>query len=68
MSRIIDIYKTADDKGFCKINFSSKEETFYITYYDNHGKLFFTEDFPNKSLKYVRDAASNWVDGIKKLA
>ena len=27
----------------------------------------FKEDFPNKSLRYVEDAAENWALGIKKL-
>ena len=29
--------------------------------------LFFTEDFPQKSINYVEDAAENWALGIKKL-
>ena len=40
---------------------------FYIKYFDNNKKQFYTEDFPNKSLRYVEDAAENWVLGIKKL-
>lgn len=38
-----------------------------IEYFDNGGNLFFTEDFPGKSLRYVEDAAENWAVGIKKL-
>lgn len=29
--------------------------------------VFFTEDFPGKSTRYVEDAAENWALGIKKL-
>lgn len=54
-------------RGHCEIHVDYKEETFYIKYFDNHGKLFFTEDFPNKSLRYVEDAAENWTIGLKKL-
>jgi hypothetical protein len=28
---------------------------------------FFVEDFPDKSMRYVEDAAENWALGIKKL-
>jgi hypothetical protein len=44
-----------------------KEEMFYLKYFDNNGKQFFTEEFPNKSMRYVEDAAENWALGIKKL-
>lgn len=54
-------------QGHCEIHVDYKEEMFYIKYYDDHGRLFFTEDFPNKSMKYVEDAAENWALGIKKL-
>ena len=42
-----------------------KEEMFYIKFYNDSGKQFFVEEFPNKSHRYVEDAAENWALGIK---
>lgn len=55
------------DRGYCEVHMNYKEEYAYIKYFDNRGKVFFTEDFPNKSIHYVNDAAENWCLGIKKL-
>ena len=52
---------------YCELHFDFKEEHAYLTYHEENGKRFFKEDFPNKSLRYVEDAAENWALGIKKL-
>ena len=52
---------------YCELHFDFKEEYAYLTYHEENGKRFFKEDFPNKSLSYVEDAAENWALGIKKL-
>jgi hypothetical protein len=39
----------------------------YIKYFNEAGVVFFREEFPNKSMHYVEDAAENWAKGIKKL-
>ena len=52
---------------YCEVHFDFKEEHAYLTYHEENGKRFFKEDFPNKSLQYVEDAAENWALGIKKL-
>lgn len=67
MSKKISTYYSDFDKGYCEVHVDYKEEMFYIKYFDNNGKQFFTEDFPNKSMRYVEDAAENWALGIKKL-
>lgn len=67
MGRKVLTYLTSDDRGYCEIHVDSKNEMFYIKYFDNNKKQFYTEDFPNKSLRYVEDAAENWATGIKKL-
>lgn len=54
-------------RGHCEIHCDFKEEMFYIKYFDDNGKMFYTEDFPGKSIHYVNDAAENWCLGIKKL-
>ena len=54
-------------KGWCEIHLDSKDELLYIKYFDEGGHRFFTEEFPNKSMHYVQDAADNWASGIKKL-
>jgi len=60
-------YADPPGRGYCEVRMDFKEETAYILYFDDNGKQFFTEDFPNKSLRYVEDAAENWALGIKKL-
>lgn len=54
-------------KGWCEIHLDVKDESLYIKYFNEGGVVFFTEDFPNKSMHYVQDAADNWAVGIKKL-
>ncbi len=54
-------------KGWCEIHIDAKEELLYIKYFDEGGRRFFSEEYPNKSMRYVEDAAENWALGIKKL-
>lgn len=67
MGRKISTYYSDHDKGFCEIHFDFKEEYGYIKYFDNNEKLFFIEEFKDKSMRYIEDAAENWALGIKKL-
>jgi len=64
MSRVLSTYETVD-RGKAVISIS--KEVLNIDYYDDHGRHFFNEEYPNKSMRYVTDAAENWVSGIKKL-
>ncbi len=63
----ISTYHANDGRGRAEVHFDFKSELAYIQYFDDNGRLFFTEEFPNKSLRYVEDAAENWALGIKKL-
>ena len=54
-------------KGYAEVHMNFKEEFAYIKYCDENEKQFFSEDFPNKSIRYVEDAAENWALGIKKI-
>ena len=56
-----------EDRGYCEVHFDFKDEYAYIKYFGADGRCFYTEDFPNKSIHYVNDAAENWCVGIKKL-
>jgi len=67
MGRKLSTYYSDIDNGYCEVHFNYKEELAYIKYFDDNGKMFFTEEFPNKSLTYVENAAENWALGIKKL-
>lgn len=67
MSKKISTYYADDNRGYCELHVDYKEEMFYLKYFDDHGKQFFTEEYPNKSMRYVEDAAENWALGIKKL-
>lgn len=68
MRKHLSTFYPEDDTGRAEVHVNFKEEMFYIEYYDENNKLFFTEDFPNKSMRYVEDAAENWALGIKQLA
>lgn len=58
---------TTEKHGYCEIHVDSKNEMFYIKYFDNTGRQFYTEDFPNKSLREVEEIAENWCLGSKNL-
>ena len=67
MGRKLSTYESEIGKGYCEVHFDFKDEIGYIKYFDNNGTYFFTEEFPNKSIHYINDAAENWCTGIKKL-
>lgn len=68
MGRKVWTYTTLNNaNGHCEIHVDAKNEMFYIKYFDNTGRMFFVEDFPDKSLVYVEEAAENWCRGLKKL-
>lgn len=65
--KISTYYADPPGRGHCDVIMDLKEEMLHIDYFDGHGKRFFSEDFPNKSVRYVEDAAENWALGIKIL-
>lgn len=65
--RIVSEWETLDNRGKAIVKYSDLDEVFFIEYFDNANRMFFTEEFPNKSLKYVDDAAENWVLGYRQL-
>lgn len=68
MEKHISTYWPDNEQGRAEVWVNFKEEAFFIKYFDENNKQFFTEDFPNKSMRYVEDAAENWALGIKQLA
>lgn len=67
MGKKISTYYAESGKGKADVCMDFKEEIAYIEYFDSNDKCFFREEFPNKSLHYVEDAAENWALGIKKI-
>ena len=67
MGKKIKTIKSVKDTGWCEIHLDSKDESLYIKYFNESGVVIFREEFPNKSMHYVEDAAENWATGIKKL-
>lgn len=65
--RKISTYWADDGRGYAEVWMDFKEEVAFIKYFDDNKTKFFEEDFPNKSIGYVEDAAENWALGIKKL-
>ena len=50
----------------CRAVIVKNHNNYSIEYYDANGLYLQTEKFENKNLRYVEDAAENWVNGIKK--
>tara|TARA_B110000858_G_C17760287_1_gene454182 strand:- start:1027 stop:1239 length:213 start_codon:yes stop_codon:yes gene_type:complete len=67
MGRKLSTWEAPPGRGYCEVHFDYKEEFAYIKYFDANGKQFFIEEFPNKAIGYVEDAAENWTLGIKTL-
>lgn len=67
MGKKISTYYHDSGKGWAEIHIDLKEEMLYVKYFDESGVLLAKEEFPNKSMRYVEDAAENWALGIKKL-
>lgn len=67
MGKKLSTFWKDDSAAFCEIHVDTKEEYFYIKYFDEKQNRFYTEEFHGKSLRYVEDAAENWALGIKKL-
>lgn len=68
MEKHISTHHTDNNLGRAEVWVNYKDEAFFIKYFDENNKQFFTEEFPNKSMRYVEDAAENWALGIKQLA
>lgn len=68
-SKLIKTYEKENSDEICEIYVDYKEEMFYIKYYKNKDAsgYFHHEEFPDKSLHYVEDAAINWCNGIKTI-
>lgn len=67
MGKKLSTHYPVKGKGWCEIHLDSKNESLYIKYFDEGGRKFFVEDYPDKTMAYVEDAAENWALGIKKL-
>ena len=67
MGKLLHTLHADNEAGHCEVKFNSKEESFYIKYYNADGKFFHQEEFSGKSIHYVKSAAENWCTGIKKL-
>jgi hypothetical protein len=67
MGKKLSTYHSNNDKGWCEIHLDSKNESLYIEYFDEWGRKLSVEEFPDKSMLYVENAAENWALGIKKL-
>jgi len=66
MTTIISEYFAEGSRGKAVVGADNKG-MLVINYYDDQGHHFFFEEYPEKSLRYVEDAAENWALGIKKL-
>lgn len=62
----VSTYYADNNKGKAVVSF--EKDRYVIDYYDDHGVHFFREDnFEDKSIHFVEDAAENWALGIKHL-
>ena len=67
MGKRLSTHESELGKGYAEVWMDFKEEVAFIKYFDDNDVKFFEEDFPNKTIGYVEDAAENWALGIKKL-
>lgn len=67
MGKKVKTIYSDNDKGWCEIHIDTKDELLYTKYFSEEGRHLSIEEFPNKSMHYVEDAATNWASGIKKL-
>ena len=49
MGKKLSTHYSEKGKGKCEIHVDMKQEMFYIKYYDNNDRRFFTEDFESKN-------------------
>ena len=64
MGKKISTFFHKDGKKFAEVHLETRDEHFYVKFYEGDGRLIETRDFPDKSLHYVTDAVENWCDGI----
>jgi hypothetical protein len=62
---ISEYYKPND--GSAQVRQNPKTKEYFIIYFAEDGQIFDSEKFPDKSLRYVEDAAENYALGIKIL-
>ena len=68
MGKHLSTYYKDDQSEYCEIHIDFKEELLYIKYFKKDAAIWYhTEEFPNKSIRYVEDAAENWALGIKQI-
>ena len=67
VTKLLSTYYSDIGQDYAEIHVNLKEEFFYIEYHSDDKKIFHTEDFVGKALRYVEDAAENWALGIKIL-
>jgi hypothetical protein len=67
MIKHLSTYYSDNGEGQAEIYVDLEKDQFHITYVNAKGEQFFTEEFPDKSIHFLEDAAENWALGIKKL-
>ena len=65
--RKISTYYSDKGNGYAEVWMDFKEEVAFIKYFDDNKNKFYEEEFPNKTIGYVEDAAENWAVGTKIL-
>ena len=65
MGKKISTYNNKITKNYCEVHADYKEELFYIKYYYPSGKKYGQENFPNRTLGFVKKTAKNWANGTK---
>lgn len=62
--RIKTLYRD-NETGWAEIHMDTKDEHFYIKYYNEFGVLGDVDEYPNKSLAEVENIANNWISDHK---
>lgn len=64
MGKKLNTFFHTDGKKFAEIHLESRDEYFYVKFFEGDGRLIETRHFEGKSLHYVSDAVENWCANI----
>lgn len=67
MKTFVDTYIKESEGSRLQATIYKENETNYSVTFSINGEDVLVENYPGKSIYYVEKAASNWIEGIKKL-
>ena len=66
-NRLLSTFSTDDSTGYAEVKYNSSTELIYVKFYDEWGRLYYTEEHPNKTVKQVEESVQDWAAGNREL-